>query len=190
MNIIIDKMPVEIDGIPIYYDFRNMIRFEQLMKEADVWDIQKAIKALGLLYSELPDDIEQGIKSLGWFYRRGEEPQKEEKKTPEAYDFDFDADDINSAFLSVYGIRLPTLPARDLHWWEFYSLLVGLPPDTPIKEKMYYRAVDINKITDKHEKKRAQKLKKAYAIKREKHKYTLEEIERMTIEHYNRIGGE
>lgn len=191
MNVLIDALPKEISGIPIHYDFRNMIKFEQLMKEPELWDIQKSVRALSLLFSETPDDIEQAMQDLVWFYRRGKEHEEEpERKAVEPYDFDSDADDIAAAFMSEYGMRLTTLAPNDLHWWEFCALFYGLPSDTLIKEKIYYRTVDVNKITDKHEKKRAQKLKKAYAIKREKHKYTLEEIERMTIEHYNRIGGE
>lgn len=186
MNLLIDPMPVEIDGVPIHYDFRNMIRFEQLVKESALWDALKYERALQLLYSEMPHDRKMAMENLVWFYRCGQTAPEEdaERPTAEPYDFDFDAVDIAGAFLSAYGMRLATLPPNELHWWEFCALFSSLPPDTHIRQKMYYRTVDLGKIRDKHERERAQRLKQAYAIRREKRKYTLKEIEQMTIAHY------
>lgn len=189
MNVIIDNLPYEIDGHPIMPDFRNMIRLELLLKE-DIWSTHKTLLALGLLYNPIPKDINKAVNGLVWFYSRGKEPEQiegEVEEKPEAYDFDVDADDIYSAFFATYHLNLSRLNVNDLHWWEFCALMRGLPDDTIIKEKMYYRTVDISKIKDKKEKTRVQAMKHQYKIdKIDRSKIKSEEdIEASTFAYYD-----
>ena len=134
MNILLeDGLPEEIDGISIYPDFRNMIRFELLLQDDHVPEMSKLTVGLQLLFAEMPTDIFSGVERLLWFYSGGRSEEKKNRAAaaahpPRAYDFEKDAELIYAAFMSTYGINLATV--EYLHWWEFLALLEPLP-DTP-----------------------------------------------------------
>ena len=168
MNILLeDGLPEEIDGIPIYPDFRNMIRFELLLQDDRVPEMSKITVGLQLLFAEMPTDVFNGVEKLLWFYSGGR--SEEEKKRvaaaahpPRAYDFEKDAELIYAAFMSTYGINLATV--EYLHWWEFLALLETLPDTTPMGMIMYYRTVDLSEIKDKHTRKSLEKKKEHWKL--------------------------
>ena len=51
-----------------------------------------------------------------------------------------------------------------LHWFKFKAMFEGLKSDNKICEIMGYRAIDINKIKDKDEKKKYRSLQRQYAL--------------------------
>ena len=168
MNILLeDGLPEEIDGAPIFPDFRNMIRFELLLQDEKVPEAAKLSIGPQLLFEDPPQDIFQGVQQLLWFYGGGCETEKKEKKTaappPRAYDFEQDAALIHAAFLSTYGIDLAAV--EYLHWWEFLSLLTALPDSTPMGMVMYYRTVDLDEIKDKGTRKSLEEKKRRWQLK-------------------------
>ena len=166
MNIILDKLPNEYEGLKIETNFRSFILFELLMQDKNVDEKNKIILALNLFYKEPPQDIKKAIDGILWFYTRGKTENKEksdEKSTRNnIYSFEYDADLIYSAFLSQYGIDLNEI--EYLHWWKFKSLFEGLNEENKICKYMQYRSIDLSKIKDKEEKKKYKKLKQLCAL--------------------------
>ncbi|MFV0412764.1 MAG: bacteriophage Gp15 family protein [Oscillospiraceae bacterium] len=171
MNILLETgLPEKINGAPIYADFRNMIRFEAILEDAEFSPTEKIMVGLNQLYAESPKDIEAAIEGLLWFYFCGRPQGKGQgtrKTAPRAYSFEEDSSHIYSAFYSAYGISLTTV--KFLHWWEFMALLEGLPDTTKMSQIMYYRTVDTTGMKGE-QKKHAEAMKKRFALPETKNK--------------------
>lgn len=166
MNILIDKLPTEYEGLKVDTNFRSFILFELLMQDNYLTENEKIQLTLNLFYKEPITDIKKAIDTVLWFYRMGKEEKeskgKGQNKNKQVYSFDYDAELIYSAFLDQYGVDLNEIDY--LHWWKFKSMLRGLKSDNRIVEIMGYRAIDLNKIKDKEEQKRYRNLKLEYAL--------------------------
>ncbi len=153
-------LPEEIDGVPIYADYRNMIRFEQLLDDDALADAEKTILGVRQLFDELPPGgVQRAVDRLQWFYLRGQEMEKEDEAATQrvharAYDLVEDAGCIYASFLQAYRMDLTTIPF--LHWWAFTALLENLPEDTPMAQRMQLRMMDTSALKDA-------KLRKKYA---------------------------
>ena len=171
-----DTVRVNAKNYPIETDFREWIRFIQLIDDDTVpWHI-KCQLLLRWYTDEVPDDIEAAIYALGDFLEanalRGDIDEEEEEGAAvvpkQVYSFEQDADCIYSAFREVYGINLQTIPY--MHWWEFQTLFIGLPEKTEIKQRIMYRSIDLRNVKDKDERKRIQKIQKVIALKKKNHR--------------------
>lgn len=173
INVLYEKFPdhVQVDGVkyPIVTDFREWIRFVELVEDDTVpWQIQAQLM-LQWYIEKVPDDMEKAIIVLGDFliakslYQDKMENQEDIKKNHEpAFSFKEDAGCIYSAFIECYGIDIQTIPY--MHWWKFKTLFDGLPESTEIKQRMMYRTIDVNSIKDKEEKKRVRYIQKRIAL--------------------------
>lgn len=156
MGILESKLPtsVLIHGVeyPIRSNFRTMIKFEELMQDPDVTDQDKVWLALRLFYPEIPDDIEQAVEQLLWFYRCDKRDnlftkkakKRKAKRAARIYDFELDDDYIYAAFMAQYHLDLHKV--RYLHWWKFRAMFNSLSDDMQISKIMEYRAVEIDKV--------------------------------------------
>lgn len=169
MNILVDKLPTDYEGLKINTNFRSFILFELLMQDREVKKEDKVALALELFYDEFPQDISKAFDGILWFYTRGkkikqtkneENKQKNDKK--KIYSYEHDADLIYTAFLDQYSIDLNDIDY--LHWFKFKAMFEGLKAENKICEIMGYRAVDVGKIKDKEEKKRYKKLQREWAL--------------------------
>lgn len=177
MNVLYQEFPefIEVSGekYPIETDFREWIKFSELVEDEDLtWQVKLQFM-LQWFQEEIPDDLETAIYALGDFltakvlYQDNPEKETTEKKELQpAFSFKEDAGCIYSAFVECYGIDLQTVPY--MHWWKFKTLFDWLPEDTEIKQRIRYRTMDINSIKDKEEKKRVQKIQKAIALHKKK----------------------
>ena len=166
MNILLDKLPKEYEGIKINTDFRAFILFELLMQDNEL-TIEEKISSLIDIFCENVTDIEKCIEAILWFYRCGKDEEKkrqtaEKSSNKQIYSYEFDDEYIYSAFLQQYNINLNSI--KYLHWWEFRALMKGLNEDTQFVKIMGYRSIDLGKIKDKDEKKRYKELQKLYAL--------------------------
>jgi len=166
INILLDKLPkYTSEGLKIRTDFKESIKFELLMQDNKISEVDKLAIALNLYYYEVPKNVEKAIQDMLWFYRCGKEiktsQNKEENKQKQIYSYEFDAEYIYSSFMEQYKIDLNT---SHMHWWKFKALFEGLNENTQIVKIMGYRAIDLGKIKDKEEKARYKKLKKLYAL--------------------------
>lgn len=71
-----DGLPETIDGVPIYADYRNMVRFEQILDDDGLTDVQKTMLGVSQLFDELPPGgLERAVDRLQWFYSRWQGPR-------------------------------------------------------------------------------------------------------------------
>ena len=166
MNLLIDKLPTEYEGLKINTNFRSFILFELLMQERKIKMEDKLMIALSYFYEEPPKDIKKAIDGILWFYTKGKKDNKKQKKgnktKKQIYSYEHDGDYIYSAFVSQYGLDLNEI--EYLHWWKFKSLFECLNDENKICQIMGYRAVDLSKIKDKETKNKYKRLKQQYAL--------------------------
>lgn len=170
MNLLIDLVPISVDiegeKYEINSDFRTSILFELLMQDSEVSEEDKIIHALDLYYSTLPNDLNEAVEKLLWFYRCGKDEVEGKGygkgKSEQIYSYDYDDDYIYSAFLDQYGVDLQDI--EYLHWWKFKAMFKALKEDNEIVKIMGYRAMDLSKIKDKEEKSYYKKMKELYKI--------------------------
>lgn len=176
LNVLYEKFPdyVLVQGIkyPIETDFREWIRFAELVEDDSIpWQVQVQLMLRWYL-EEIPEDLEEAVRVLGDFLvakkldsKHGNIEENNSNQKP-AFSFQEDAGCIYSAFIDCYGIDLQAIPY--MHWWKFKTLFDWLPEDTEIKQRIMYRTVDINTIKDKEEKKRVRRIQNAIALRKKK----------------------
>lgn len=124
--------------------------------------------ALNLVYENIPQDINEAVNALIWFYRGGNPEDKrltkmaEHKAPKRVYDIDQDAEYIYSAFMQVYGIDLTT---SQMHWWQFRAMLHALPESCLFCKIMSYRAVSLSDIKDSKERNRIGQKQALYRLR-------------------------
>ena len=174
MNILIDKLPCDYDGLKIDTNFRSFILFELLMQDNQIKEEEKIELSLNLFYKDMKfesiDEIKKAIKGILYIYTLGKSEEKKDdrikekeyKKQKAIYSFEHDANFIYSAFWHDYKLDLNDIDY--LHWWKFRSLFEGLNDENKICEIMEYRAVDLSKIEDKKQQEYYRKLKNKFAL--------------------------
>ena len=173
MNILFEKFPeaVEVDGksYSVETDFREWIRFTELVEDEKVPWQMKCHLLLQWYTEEIPENIEGAINALGEFLTASlaednayENVDNSSRK--QDYSFSQDAECIYSAFREVYGIDLQSV--EYMHWWEFRTLFAGLPETTEIKQRIIYRNVDLREVKDKDERKRIKRIQSVIALKK------------------------
>lgn len=168
MNLLTSPAPwtVEIQGqeYELDADFRNFIKFEQLMEDPEVEEQAKGYLALHLFFETFPADLQAAFGCVLQMYApepacsSGNDTGNTQKRI---YSFEHDADFIFAAFLADYGLDLNEI--EQLHWWKFRALFKGLKPDNMICKIMEYRAADLSKLKGE-EKKFYQRMKKQFAL--------------------------
>ena len=174
MNILIDLLPssVKIDGTEyeINSDFRTSVLFSLLIEDNELTEEEKVLQALNLYYPVIPDNLEEAIEQIKWFYSCGklDNPignKKAKSSSKKVFDFEVDANYIYSAFMSQYRIDLQDI--EELHWWKFKALLEGLKEDNKLSKIIEYRSVDLSKIKDKEQRKFYKDMQKQYSLNKE-----------------------
>lgn len=132
---------------PIHSDFREWIRFESLLTNADVPENLKFFIALRLIFADnVPDDFHAAHEFVSWFYRGGKELSANGGSSDitltsrRVYDYEYDSEYIFAAFMEQYGIDLIEIPY--LHWWKFLALFKGLH-DCKMTDIIGYRGAEI-----------------------------------------------
>lgn len=179
----------------VNWNYRVWMQFDVIRSESGD-DEKKIIKLLQLCYPEIPENIGEAIDKMLWFYRCGEEGEKEEKKqryqrresTSPAFSFSQDAPYIYAAFKEQYGIDLTEC---DMHWWKFMALFESLNEDTKMSKIMYYRKASTSGMP-KERRAFINEMKKLYRIKGETgEKKTLQERNQGWLDYVkSRHGGE
>lgn len=180
MNVLFEKFPetVHVNGkeYRIVTDFREWIKMQVFLSNVKKFTLHTVQMLLEWYLDSPPENTKEAIDALCWFLSgTGMEDERfEESKHSEGqagmskdlFSFEQDASCIYCAFRSVYGIDIETIPY--MHWWKFLVLFSGLPADTEIQERIYYRGVDLNNIKSKEERKRIKEIKKRIAIRKKK----------------------
>lgn len=168
MNLLLDCAPefVEINGVEyeIDADFRNCIKFEQLMFDPDISDNLRGTLALRLFYPNIPPDTAAAFEKIIWLYSCGEKAKQGisgGKSGKKVYSYEEDGGYIFAAFLADYKIDLEAV--EHLHWWKFRAMFDSLRSENMICKIMEYRTADISKMKDE-QKQFYQDMKKLYAL--------------------------
>lgn len=174
MNILIDRLPMEVEGLELNTDFRTSILFELLMQDKDISNEDKVALSINLYFNRQPkstEEIEKMTKAIIWFYSCGnkkkelkdneEEIVKKERKRKQIYSFEQDDFLIYSAFMEQYHIDLNE---ANLHWWKFKAMFDGLNDNILFSKVMGYRSIDLSKIKDEKQREHYAKLQKHWAL--------------------------
>ncbi len=169
---------VNLNGInvPVITDFREWIRFYDMLHSQDITDIEKASCIRAYYMQEIDSkDINEFLPPLIDFFcmkkayaQDGDIADGEDEEIPDPsqkkalYDFKIDSRFIISGFLQDYNIDL--LKIKYLHWWHFRILLDGLSSGTEFKQRVMYRNANPAEIKDKKERERIIKIQRAIAI--------------------------
>lgn len=165
-NMLLDDLPKEIKGKRIHYDFRTLIKYEMLLRNEELTESEKIEKAIKLFYIDMPENLQEAIEDLNWFYQCGKQRkgEKSESQSP-AYDFACDDEMLYSSFFQDYGVKLDDL--TDLHWWSFIAMMSGLSDKTIFKTAVGYRVADTSKMS-KEMKEHYERCKEIFAINQNK----------------------
>lgn len=172
MNLLYESPPdtVHVGGkaYAVYTDFRDWIRFFDMQEDRELSQRDKLLMMIEW-YKEKPpiDLLEESLEALILFASRREKPQdgaKEpaQKSTEKVLSWSYDAAYVYAAFLSVYHIDLLTVP--QMHWHVFLALFDALPDDTPIKQRIGYRSVNLASVKDQKERRRIAKIQERIRI--------------------------
>lgn len=178
MNLFYEDYPesITVDGdkIRIRTDFREYIRFIDLLKTDEMKDSEKWQYIIQYFYDQ-PKNIAGALDGLVDFINleqlreniseNNEDNPEEDSNDKPLFSFCYDYPYILSGFLSAYGINLRTVDY--MHWWEFRLLFDGLPEDTEIKKRIMYRAINPATIKDNEERKRIIKIQNAIRLPEE-----------------------
>ena len=184
LNVLYEELPESVcvhgRSYLVETDFREWIRFAELVEDDEVpWQIKCGLM-LRWYKEDVPDDLEAAVYALGDFlaarslYPDGDAEEEHKSNGKPVFSFTDDAGCIYAAFTEAYGIDLQKVPY--MHWWKFKTLFDGLPDDTEIKQRMIYRSIDPKTIKDKNERKRVQKIQKEIALKKRTRKINDYEI--------------
>lgn len=150
-------------------DYRNFIKFEQLMRDVDITDEMVRYQYIvNLFFIEIPplEDAKEVLDAVLEMYKGGSLKYNEEPaSSTRIYDFVEDAELIYSAFRSDYNIDLTEI--EQLHWWKFKALFMGIKPENTISKIMEYRGMDTSKFKGE-QKAFYDKMKKRYALGKDK----------------------
>ncbi len=126
---------------PIDLSYDNVLRFYQLLDDADFDEGEKIIAAFHIFFDEeVPNDpkfLMNVFQLLGEYVSAspygGDEADSQGGQAPIRYfSFQQDAPAIYASFMEQYGIDLIEEQGR-LHWDKFKALLDGLGPDTQFR---------------------------------------------------------
>lgn len=170
MNLLIHKLPTEVEGMAINTDYKVSILFELLMQDKKVPKELKLMKALQMYYPNLQQitNVEKAIQNMMWFYKCGKYTTTANKEISgknnnnQIYSYEYDDKYIYSAFLQQYKIDLQE--TKYMHWWKFKALFDGLNEETEIVKIMGYRSVNISQIKDIEKRNYYKKMKRLYGI--------------------------
>lgn len=126
---------------PIDLSYDNVLRFYQLLDDADFDESEKIITAFHIFFDEeVPDDPEflmNVFQLLGEYVSAspygGDTASSQGNQAPIRYfSFQQDAPAIYASFMDQYGIDLIEEQGK-LHWDKFKALLDGLGPETQFR---------------------------------------------------------
>lgn len=170
-----EHISVEGEEYPILTDFRDWLRFADLMRDPDVSKRDK-VYLLSDWFETRPKKINgKTVNALfDFYYARELEPDADDDDDeaadnvndtvikPPVLDWRIDSRFILGDFRRYYGIDLISI--EYLHWWEFRCLFAALPDDSQCQKRMAYRGVNLGSIKDDKERARIARIQRSIAI--------------------------
>lgn len=166
-NLLLDKLPdrlvIDDQEYLIKTNFRDWIKFENVMLNPQSSDIEKAT-TIERIFIDIPQNINTAIEKLIDFYQCGgvKKRGKNAISTKRIYDYEYDQFPIYTGFLQYYKIDLNTI--EYMHWWTFRQLFLELPDESKIKKIMMYRSIKIDSKMSKEQRRFYAEMKSVYAL--------------------------
>ncbi|MBE6825843.1 MAG: hypothetical protein E7511_03035 [Ruminococcus sp.] len=180
MNLLYEPLPdcIQAGGrlIPVLTDFREWIRFADMIADPELSDTEKL--CLMREWLDEPECItEEIVNALYAFYRADAlepDPLHEDEKNevdgekqqplPSApvFSWSVDARFLLGDFRRYYGIDL--LETGYLHWWAFKALFAALPDESQCQKRIAYRSVNLSDIKDNKERERIRRIQQRIAL--------------------------
>lgn len=152
--------------------FTYVLQYFEIAHDKGLAEIEKMMLGLELLcktdYSSLSIEHQQELFAIIFNekinLREHKLASKLFKNTKKSYDLEIDADRIQASFLMQYpGIDLTDKNVRkSMSWSEFNALLDGLKEDTPFREAMKFRTMEMPE--DAEQASYVKKMKTLYAL--------------------------
>ncbi len=175
-NLLLENaFPEEVNGVKIYADFRNMVRFSCALNDENLKPHEQIAIGIMQLFSNVPQSVpllKKRSEELMWFFlgpkrcctqkQAGNNFKSQKQSQSRAYDFNSDAPLIYSSFLQAYNIRLSKVSF--MHWWEFLILLEHLPQNTPMAQLMALRTMDTSDIEDKKARAKLENIRRTFLL--------------------------
>lgn len=166
-----DSVMIGSKNCRVVTDFREWLRFADMLGDKDIPQKEKLLFMLNWLYDP-PDTVtDELVTSLCGFYRaeglenvRYDTENDESSDTvhrPPVLDWKYDAKYIIGDFLRFYSIDLLT---AEMHWWRFRILFSALPDDSQMMKRIAYRGADIGLIQNESERKRVMRMQQLFAL--------------------------
>lgn len=165
---------VDDEEYPILTDFREWLRFADMIRDPDV-DKREKVYMLVNWFEQPPERISVDmVDALFEFYYAkalepdtGDEDDEEDESDdtvikPPVFDWRIDSRYILGDFRRCYSIDL--LSIEYMHWWEFRCLLAALPDDSQCQKRIAYRGINLGSIKDDKERARIARIQRSIAI--------------------------
>ena len=156
------ELPDQILGRKVPTDWAWWMKYVGTVLASDLTPEEQFDVILLNTFREIPQNEAGHFQGVLDFYFCGDPPRGDEPAPPERLlDWKKDALRIWGDFRVYAGIDLFT--AR-MHWWQFMSIFRSLPSESQIKNAIYYRSVDMRRISDPKERERYADIKRAVAL--------------------------
>jgi len=130
MNVLIDPLPEEWNGVPLNMAFQVGIQITQAFYDPELTHTERGEVIAGLLFArmdnvQIPDTPEAMRELLTWYMSGWNlDHAPKDQQTQKLLDYEVDQWRIYADFRNIYGINLNE---ADLHWWEFQGMLWNMP---------------------------------------------------------------
>lgn len=162
-NIITNELPSDYQGAIINTDFKQGLKFFNILDAQDLDEYEKATLITQCLFKNSVPNDPKLWDFISWYIGGGEETKG--SNNAKVVDFNQDAGRIYSAFIQVYKINLRN---EKMHWWEFLELFKNLPEGTMLSKVIEIRGKEIDPKMDAKTKYKIMQLKNTYKLKTNK----------------------
>lgn len=166
INLLYESLPNSIavrnKGFLINTDFKYWIELSDALNDPNCNKEYLANVLINIFYDEIPKEFDQDVFLAIKDFLIGNVDNEKEQLTNNVklvnkkriYDYKIDSDYFIAAFQQQYQINLLK---ENMHWFHFLALFHGLG-ECELKQRMYYRGIDLSNISDKKERARIRKI--------------------------------
>ena len=151
--------------VPVETDYRMGLLLDGLLRDTELPSAVRLALFIRFACGSAGEDVDRAAltEALLGFYAMGALQTGAAGEPGELLvDFAADGDRILASFQAAYGIDL--LGVR-MHWWQFLTLLSGLPPETVFMRTVRLRMLDLREIEDDGLRRRLRQAKRAVRLR-------------------------
>lgn len=153
---------ISVDGIDyeINTGYEYALACFRCINDPDIAETERALGIIGILYKQIPDNLEEAMEMAIQYLRCGKEEREGDSKAD--MDFDYDENFIKASFMTDYKIDLDD--SIDMHWWKFSNLLNGLTDTSILNRVRDLRNYDASSVKDPASRRKIAKAQRELAL--------------------------